>query len=241
MPLTEKRSPTINVRESGSPAVAAFTFDTSAETTRARTSRTGRVDRPLGDGDPRACWPQCRMSADTPPTPGEDGSVDELFALAYRELRLLARARLRDGGRNAVLDTTALVHESYLKLSKSSGLLFPDRPRFLVYAGKVMRSIIVDMVRQRRTDRHGGDAPHLTLTGDVAEQAGLPAEEEHILRVHEALDEMAKLDERMAKVVEMRYFGGLNDLEIAAALGVTDRTVRRDWEQARLFLAEALR
>jgi RNA polymerase sigma factor (TIGR02999 family) len=118
---------------------------------------------------------------------------------------------------------------------------FPDRARFLVYAGKAMRSIIVDMVRQHRSERHGGDAAHLTLTGDVADQAGLPAHEDHILRVHETLDEMAKVDPRMAQVVEMRYFGGLTDLEIAQALGVTDRTVRRDWEQARLFLAEALK
>jgi RNA polymerase sigma factor (sigma-70 family) len=79
----------------------------------------------------------------------------------------------------------------------------------------------------------------LTLTGDVAD--ALPAEEEHILRVHEALYEMARVDERMARVVEMRYFAGMTDLEIGEALGVTDRTVRRDWEQARLFLAGALK
>ncbi len=167
--------------------------------------------------------------------------VDELFNATYRELRQLARARLRGGGRNTLLDTTALVHESYLRLSKSGGPQFPDRPRFLVYASRVMRSIIIDMVRQRQSDKHGGGAPHLTLTGDVVEAAGLPAGEEHILRVHEALDALAKVDERMAKVVEMRYFGELTEVEIAAALGVTDRTVRRDWEQARLFLAEALK
>jgi RNA polymerase sigma factor (TIGR02999 family) len=156
-----------------------------------------------------------------------DADADALFAATYRELRLL--------------DTTALVHESYLRLSRAGELQFPDRPRFLVYASRVMRSIIVDMVRQRQTDRHGGGAVHVTLTGDVADAAGLPADEAHIVRVHEALLELAKVDERMAKVVEMRYFGGLNDLEIAQALQVTDRTVRRDWEQARLFLAEALK
>jgi RNA polymerase sigma factor (TIGR02999 family) len=170
-----------------------------------------------------------------------DADADALFAATYRELRLLARARLRGGGRNTLLDTTALVHESYLRLSRAGELQFPDRPRFLVYASRVMRSIIVDMVRQRQTDRHGGGAVHVTLTGDVADAAGLPADEAHIVRVHEALLELAKVDERMAKVVEMRYFGGLNDLEIAQALQVTDRTVRRDWEQARLFLAEALK
>jgi len=94
-------------------------------------------------------------------------------------------------------------------------------------------------VRQRHTERAGGEYAMLTLTGDLVD--ALPAEEAHILRVHEALEEMAQVDERMARVVEMRYFGGLTDLEIGEALGVTDRTVRRDWEQARLFLAEALK
>lgn len=167
--------------------------------------------------------------------------VDAHFANTYDELRRLARSRLRGGGRDDLLDTTALVHEAYLKLSRASGLNFPDRPRFLVYAGRVMRSIIVDMVRQRQSQRHGGEYRRLTLTGDLIDEAGLPAQEDYILRVHEALDEMAKVDERMARVVEMRYFAGMTDVEIAAALGLTDRTVRRDWEQAKLFLLEALK
>jgi RNA polymerase sigma factor (TIGR02999 family) len=104
-----------------------------------------------------------------------------------------------------------------------------------------MRSIIVDMVRQSQADRHGANAAHITLTGDVADQARLPANEEYILRVHEALGALSNVDERMARVVEMRYFGGLTEVEIGDALGVTDRTVRRDWEQARLFLMEALK
>lgn len=167
--------------------------------------------------------------------------VDAHFANTYTELRRLARSRLRSGGRDEMLDTTALVHEVYLKLSRASGLSFPDRPRFLVYAGRVMRSIIVDMVRQRQSQRHGGEYRRLTLTGDLIDEAGLPAQEDYILRVHEALDDMAQVDERMARVVEMRYFAGMTDVEIAAALGLTDRTVRRDWEQAKLFLMEALK
>ncbi len=166
--------------------------------------------------------------------------LQRAFAGAYQELRRLAHARLySSGGRNTVLDTTALVHETYLKLSRQAGVAFPDRPRFLAYAGKAMRSIIVDMVRHRQTERAGGDVALLTLTGTVAD--ALPAEEAHILGVHEALHAMAEVDPRMAQVVEMRYFAGMTDAEIAAALGVTDRTVRRDWEQARLFLAEALK
>lgn len=168
-----------------------------------------------------------------------DQAADALFAATYRELRLLARARLRGGGRNTLLDTTALVHECYLKLGGAGSPQFPDRPRFLVYAGRVMRSVIVDMVRSRSAERHGGDVQHVTLTGDVAESLG--AGEAYIVRVHEALLALEKVDERMARVVEMRYFGGLTEAEIADALGVTDRTVRRDWEQARLFLADALK
>jgi RNA polymerase sigma factor (TIGR02999 family) len=175
-----------------------------------------------------------------PDDAGAELLVDDAFAGAYPELRRLARARLRQGGRSAVLDTTALVHETYLKLNGRVGVSFPDRARFLAYAGKAMRSIIVDMVRQRLADRHGGEALQVTLTGEVIDQAGLPASEAHILAVHDALLDMAKLDVRMTQVVEMRYFGGLTDAEIATALGVGERTVRRDWEHARLFLAEHL-
>lgn len=167
--------------------------------------------------------------------------IDALYEAAYTELRRLAHARLRGSGRDALLDTTALVHESYLKLSRAEHLRFPDRTSFLVYAGRAMRSIIIDLIRQRQADRHGGGALHVTLTGDVIDQAGIPAEEAHILRVHEALQEMACVDTRMTRVVEMRYFAGMTEVEIAAALGVSERTVRSDWEQARLFLMEALR
>lgn len=166
--------------------------------------------------------------------------IDEMFSSCYGELRRLARSRLRDGGRNTLLDTTALVHETYLRLSKSMRNDHPERVRFFVYAGKVMRSVIVDLVRQRQTERRGGDAQHITLTGDLHDPAACLGEAQ-ILGVDQALDDLAKVDKRMAQVVELRYFGGLTDAEIGEALGVTDRTVRRDWEQARLLLAEALK
>lgn len=170
---------------------------------------------------------------------GATPPVDALFDSTYRELRRLARARLRSGGRNTLLDTTALVHETFLKLAASHELRFPDRARFLVYAGRVMRSIIVDFARQRLAERRGGDAAHVTFSTQLVD--GRVAGEAEILRVHEALAALAKVDQRMAQVVEMRYFGGLTEVEVAEALGVTDRTVRRDWEQARLFLADALK
>jgi RNA polymerase sigma factor (TIGR02999 family) len=167
--------------------------------------------------------------------------LDRLYASAYPELRRLARARLRGNARDAVLDTTALVHETYLRLARGGALPFPDRARFLVYAGKAMRSIVVDIVRERQTERRGGGAVHLTLTAGGADELAQPRAEAHVLQVDEALQQLAALDPRMARVVEMKYFAGLTEAEIAAALGVTDRTVRRDWEQARLFLAAAMK
>jgi RNA polymerase sigma factor (TIGR02999 family) len=165
--------------------------------------------------------------------------LEQWFAASYGELRQLAHARLRGGGRDVVLDTTALVHESFLRLSQREGMAFPDRSRFLAYASKVMRSVIVDLVRERTRERHGGDLARVTLTTGLLD--GVAVAEEHILRVHEALGDLQRIDPRMAQVVEMRFFAGLNDLEIAAVLGITDRTVRRDWQQAQLFLAEALK
>jgi RNA polymerase sigma factor (TIGR02999 family) len=102
-----------------------------------------------------------------------------------------------------------------------------------------MRSIIVDFARKRLAERRGGDAVHVAFTTQLAD--GQRVAEGEIVQVHDALEALARVDERMAKVVEMRYFGGLTEDEIAQALGVTDRTVRRDWEQARLFLADALK
>lgn len=179
---------------------------------------------------------------DAPPDgPPGHGQLDALYADAYRELRRLARARLHGGGRNTVLDTTALVHESYLRLARHGDIAFEDRLRFMVYAGRVMRSVIIDLVRERQAERRGGDAAHVTLNTQIGAELAPDAGEAEILRVHDALDELARLDPRMAQVVELRYFGGMTEGEIAQVLGVTDRTVRRDWQQARLFLAETLK
>jgi RNA polymerase sigma factor (TIGR02999 family) len=179
--------------------------------------------------------------AGNPGSPPPHDQLDALYADAYRELRRLARARLHGGGRNTVLDTTALVHESYLRLARHGEVAFADRLRFMVYAGRVMRSVIIDLVRERQAERRGGDVAHVALTTQLGEHLAADAGEAEILRVHGALEDLAKLDARMAQVVELRYFAGMTEQEIAQALGVTDRTVRRDWQQARLFLAEALK
>jgi RNA polymerase sigma factor (TIGR02999 family) len=170
---------------------------------------------------------------------GDAGARDALFAAAYGELRQLARARLRRGGRDVVLETTSLVHESYLRFVRAGELRAEDRRAFFAYASRVMRSVILDSVRERRAERRGGDAPHLTLSTDLAED--LAGDEETILKVHEALEVLEQADARLAQVAQMRYFGGYSQREIAETLGVTERTVQRDWKRARAILVEALR
>lgn len=169
---------------------------------------------------------------------GDAAAVDALFAELYPALRRLAHARLSRGGRHGTLDTTALVHECYLKLAGAS-LDVRNHGHFMAYASRAMRSIIVDYARHRLREKRGGDAAHETLNTTLLD--GLPGGDEQIVAVHEALEALAQRDARLAQVVEMRYFGGLSEQEIAASLGLTDRTVRRDWEKARLLLAAALR
>lgn len=169
---------------------------------------------------------------------GEPGAQDLLFAAAYDELRQLARARLRDGGRNTTMDTTALVHESYLRCLHGSQLRSDTRTAFFAYASQVMRSVIVDAVRERQAQRRGGDLERLTLSTQLGDS--LPAGEDEILQVHEALESLAQVEPRLAQVVELRYFGGFSETEIGAALGINDRTVRRDWDRARALLTAML-
>jgi len=163
---------------------------------------------------------------------------EDLFELLYHELRRLARSRLASGGRNVLLDTTALVHESFLRLQGAGKVNLADRNHFMAYAATAMRSVIVDYVRQRAAEKRGGDVDHVTLDTGVAESIG--ATDQEIVDVHEALEALGKVDQRLVQVVEMRYFAGLSDDEIGAALGVTGRTVRRDWDRARLLLSEML-
>lgn len=169
---------------------------------------------------------------------GEGAAVDQLCALLYQELHQIAHARLQRHKRMLLLNTTALVHESYLRLLQVGHLNVTDRSHFLAYAARVMRSIIVDFVRQRLAYRRGGSAMHVILQTDIAESVS--SREETVIRINEALDSLAKVDERLVRVVEMRYFAGMSEQDIATVLGVTERTVRRAWQKARLLLFTAL-
>jgi RNA polymerase sigma factor (TIGR02999 family) len=169
---------------------------------------------------------------------GDRAAADRAYEMLYADLRRLAHARLRREGEITLLDTTALVHESYLRLRGAPLPAFPDQHHFLAYASRVMRSIVVDLVRARAAERRGGGAEHVTLGTTIV--GGVAARDDEVLQVHEALDALAAAEARLASIVEMRYFGGLSEAEIAQVLGVTERTVQREWRKARLFLADLL-
>jgi RNA polymerase sigma factor (TIGR02999 family) len=171
---------------------------------------------------------------------GDPDALGRLFEAIYPDLRRIARARLRGRLAEADLGTTALVNECFLKMHAARRLDAPDRVRFFAYVALAMRSIIVDLARKVASQRRGGDADHVELDPDEAPSSN-PQDAAEILRVHEALDEIAQHDARLARLVEMRYFGGYEDEEIARALELSVRTVRRDWQKARLLLTAALR
>lgn len=170
---------------------------------------------------------------------GERRALDQLFAELYRDLRQLAHARLRRHKAPTLLDTTSLVHESYLRFLKAGEVHIDDRVHFLAYAARVMRSVVVDFVREGSAQRRGGQDEHVPLDSEAG--ASMATGEREILRVHDALEQLAAVSDRLVSVVEMRYFGGMNEEEIAEALGVAERTVRRDWEKARIILGAALK
>ena len=169
---------------------------------------------------------------------GDAQAAGAAFALLYDDLHRLARSRLRQHQQMTVLDTTALVHECYLKLAGQHDLALADRHHFFAYAARVMRSVIVDFARARLAGRRGGDADHVVLDTELSDKLAAP--ENDVLRVHEALEVLAQADARLAQIVELRYFGGLSESEIAEVLGLSERTVRRDWDKARLLLTAAL-
>jgi RNA polymerase sigma factor (TIGR02999 family) len=167
---------------------------------------------------------------------GDAAAESQLFSLLYSDLHELAHQRLRRSTPCTLLDTTALVHEAYLKLKHAGYVQVSDRPHFLAYAARAMRSIVVDVARKRGAARRDPEDPD-----DLPDLSAAAAGEREILGVDQALRELGAVSERLVKVVEMRYFAGMKETEIAAALDVTERTVRRDWDKARMVLAAILK
>lgn len=162
-------------------------------------------------------------------------TVERLFDLLYGELHRLAHDKLR-GAPLTLLNTTALVHECWERMRRADKIAAREKGQFLAYASRAMRSVLVDHARKRLSERRGAGQKHLELD-DALDR---PAEDEQIVRVHEALEELEKHDPELTQVVEMKYFAGLSDAEIAEAMGVTDRTVRRRFEKARVLLLAAM-
>jgi RNA polymerase sigma factor (TIGR02999 family) len=169
---------------------------------------------------------------------GDRASLDRLLTLMYQDLHELAHRRLSASIREPSMDTTGLVHESYLRLLKAGRLAVTDRNHFLVYSAHVMHSVIVDLLRRHRAERRGGGAFHVTLSTNLAEE--ISATDDQVVRISEALNELGHSEPRLVQVVELRYFAGLSEAETAEALGIAVRTVRRDWQKARLLLLVAL-
>lgn len=170
----------------------------------------------------------------TPPTALD--SIDLVVARAYPELREIAHGRLVRAGR-ATLSTTALVHEAYLKLAEQRPASWNDTTHFLALASLAMRYVLVDLARARAALKRGGAGPHVTFEDEVI---GADAQASLVLELHDALERLAEWDPRLARVVDCRFFGGLTEAETAEALGITVRTVQRDWVKARVLLRQAL-
>jgi RNA polymerase sigma factor (TIGR02999 family) len=162
-------------------------------------------------------------------------AIDELFALLYNDVRRMAHGRLIGGAPISLLNTTAVANEAYLRLCKAERLDITSRAHFMAYLSKVLRAVIVDFARRRSAERRGGAAQFVTL--DTAIGDSVAAADAEVERLDDALAVLQRNDPRLKQIVEMRYFAGMSDAEIAEALGVTPRTVGRDWVRARLLLS----
>jgi len=170
---------------------------------------------------------------------GDDEAVGRIFEILYPDVKALARARLWRSQRLTMMDTTLVVHDCFLRFQSLGQVRLEDKQHFLAYAAKVIRTVIVDIVRHEQAQKRGGDLALQTLDTAIIESAS--DDRADILAVAEAVQALAAVDARLASVVEMRYFAGFSDAEIAQALGLTERTVRRDWDKARAFLVVALK
>lgn len=169
---------------------------------------------------------------------GEPEALDDLFRLVYDELRVLAGRQLRRLRPGETLGSAALVNELYLRFAARSPHV-ADRSHFMALAARAMRMIIVDYWRRKRSKKRGAQAPMSVNLDDLPQSAGLPPVD--LLALDEALGRLAELDERQARVVDLRFFGGLTLDEIAGLLGVSERTAKREWQKARAFLYDAMR
>ena len=168
---------------------------------------------------------------------GDAAAHDQLFALLYAELHRLARREVQRHGPQAALGSTTLLHEAYLDIRDRDALAFPDKAHFLAYAARAMRGVVIDRVREGAAQKRGGAVDITSFDTETAEQCGQP---ELLPRIGEVLDELAALEPELAHVVDLKFFCGFTMAEIAELKSVSERTVQRQWEKARMLLQVAL-
>jgi len=168
---------------------------------------------------------------------GDSSAAETLFAALYAELHRLSQRELARHGGFVTIGATTLLHEAYLDIAGRAGVSFPDRARFMGYAGRVMRGLIIDYARNRQAHKRGGQF-EITSLGTAAENV---ADSRELSEIGEALDELAKVDRSLAEIVDLKFFCGLSFAEIAAMQGVSERTIERRWEKARIYLHRSIR
>jgi len=169
---------------------------------------------------------------------GDDGAKEELFGELYSELHRLAKRELGRRGAPGSLGATTLLHQAYLDIADRSGPSFPDQARFMGYAARVMRGLIIDHARNRQAQKRGGLFEITAFNTDVVENAANPRE---LTQIGDSLDELAKIDASLSEMVDLKFFCGFSFAEIAAMRGVSERTVQREWEKARIYLHRSIR
>ena len=176
--------------------------------------------------------------SDLPAAGGDERVVaDALFGTLYAELHRLARRELHRRGPAGGLGATTLLHEAYLSISAREGTAFADRARFMAYAARVMRGLIIDDVRRRRSEKRGGLFHITSLDVEHAESAMSP---HSLMLISDALDDLAEVEPSLAEIVDLKFFCGFSFTEIAAMRGVSERTIQRAWEKGRLYLHQAI-
>lgn len=182
------------------------------------------MDRPIG---------QLIQSADA----GNGAAADQLFAALYCELHAIAERELHRGGDELTLGTTTLLHEAYLNIAGREGVQFASRPQFLAYAARAMRGLMIDYARRRRAKKRGGE---FHITSPTERSAAGEVLSDELEQLVTALEDLARIDPELARLVDLHFFAGLTFAELAELRGVSERTVQRDWRKARLLLHRTL-
>jgi RNA polymerase sigma factor (TIGR02999 family) len=194
---------------------------------------------------PTAPGPALGVTSLAPPpthpraTAADDASARaDLFSTLYAQLRQIAQRSLKRNGHHLTISPTTLLHEAYLAIAHRDSLHFPDHARFMAYASRAMRGLVIDYARERHALKRGGAFEFTSVPTNAAE---LAVDELELTRISDALDELAKVDSSLAELVDLKFFCGFSFTEIAAMRGISDRTVQRDWSKARLYLHGVLR